>query len=404
MKKQTYIVIILGLLSAIGPFSIDMYLPAFPAIAKDLHSTISSVSLSLSTFFISISVGQLIYGPLLDKINRKTPLCIGLALYVFASLGCMWVTSVNVLIGLRLIQGLGGSAGLVTSRTIVRDLFSVSDSAKIFSRLMLLIGISPILAPLFGSYVTASMGWQYIFLVLSIISLSLLLAVYFIIPETKQAGAVPDGRSGKYLGILKEPQFYKYAISSAFSASCFYVYLANSPLVFMKVYGMSAAHYGLVFALLAAGLIGASQLNGLLLRRFQSLFILRRANLFRVATAFIFFLLSLFSILPLYALLVLVFIILSCQGFTGPNATALCLAPFKTQAGRASGLLGAMQMLTGGLSSVLVNLLNVHSALPLASIMFCFAFLSFAMLQIDFTGSKYKLLKERRFSLPFKNN
>jgi DHA1 family bicyclomycin/chloramphenicol resistance-like MFS transporter len=404
MKKQNYIIIILGLLSAIGPFSIDMYLPAFPTIANDLHTSVSGVSLSLSSFFIGISLGQLIYGPFLDTINRKTPLCAGLALYFFASLGCMWATSVNALIGLRLIQALGGSAGLVTSRTIVRDLFSVSDSAKIFSRLMLLIGISPIIAPLFGSYITATLGWQYIFLMLSILALSLLIAVYFFIPETKQQDAVRHGGSGKYLSILKEPQFYKYAISSSFSASCFYVYLANSPLVFMKVYGMSARHYGAVFAILAAGLIGASQLNGFLLRKSQSLIILKRANLFRLATAFIFFVLSLFGFPPLYVLLFLIFIILSCQGFTGPNATALCLAPFKSNAGRASALLGAMQMLTGGLSSVLVNLLNVHSALPLATIMLCFTIIGFASLQTDSIIRKFILLKENCFGLLFRNN
>jgi DHA1 family bicyclomycin/chloramphenicol resistance-like MFS transporter len=404
MKKQNYIVIILGLLSAIGPFSIDMYLPAFPAIARDLHTTVSSVSLSLSSFFIGISLGQLIYGPFLDKINRKTPLCVGIALYFFASMGCMWVTSVNVLIGLRLIQALGGSAGLVTSRTIVRDLFSVSDSAKVFSRLMLLVGISPILAPLFGSYVSAVLGWQYIFLVLSVLALSLLIAVYFFIPETKQQDAVHDSGSDKYLSILKEPQFLKYAISSSFSASCFYVYLANSPLVFMKVYGMSTPRYGAVFALLAAGLIVASQLNCFLLRKAQSLIILKRANLFRLVTALIFFLLSLIGFLPLYALLILIFIILSCQGFTGPNATALCLAPFRTNAGRASALLGAMQMLAGALSSMLVNLLNVHSALPLATIILCFAIMSFAILQTDSIFRKFNLLKENGFSFPFRNN
>ncbi|WP_259065754.1 multidrug effflux MFS transporter [Mucilaginibacter sp. X4EP1] len=404
MKKQNYIIIILGLLSAIGPFSIDMYLPAFPAIARNLHTSVSSVSLSLSSFFIGISLGQLIYGPLLDKINRKMPLCAGIALYFFASLGCLWVTSVNVLIGLRFLQALGGSAGLVTSRTIVRDLFSVSDSAKIFSRLMLLIGISPILAPLFGSYVSAVWGWQYIFLTLSVLALSLLIAVYFFIPETKPQDAVRGGGSGKYLGILKEQQFYKYAISSSFSASCFYVYLANSPLVFMKVYGMSAPHYGAVFALLAAGLIGASQLNGFLLRKFQSLMILKRANLFRLATALVFFLLSLSGFLPLYALLILIFIILSCQGFTGPNATALCLASFRTNAGRASALLGAMQMLAGALSSMLVNLLNIRSALPLATIMLCFSIMSFAILQTDLIFRKFNLFKENRFGLPFRNN
>jgi len=222
MKQKNYIIITLGLLAAIGPFSIDMYLPAFPAIAADLNTSVSSVSLSLSSFFIGISAGQFIYGPLLDKIGRKKPLYGGLVIYFTASLGCMFASSANALIALRLVQALGGCVGMVASRTMVRDLFSVSDSAKIFSQLMLVIGISPIVAPFFGSYITTAIGWQYIFLTLALLSAILLILAYRLLPESKPAeivtSAVPNQGINIYLSILKEPQFYKYAISGSCSA------------------------------------------------------------------------------------------------------------------------------------------------------------------------------------------
>ncbi|HEX7756735.1 MAG TPA: MFS transporter, partial [Niabella sp.] len=157
MRKQRFIrLLILGLLSAIGPFSIDMYLPGFPDIAKDLHTNISNVSLTLSGFFIGIAAGQLLYGPLLDKYGRKKPMCIGIILYILASFGCMFATSIEMLIALRFLQAIGGCVGMVGSRAVVRDLFDVTENAKIFSLLMLVVGISPIIAPTVGSYLSAA--------------------------------------------------------------------------------------------------------------------------------------------------------------------------------------------------------------------------------------------------------
>ena len=158
------------MLSAIGPFSIDMYLPGFPAIAADLHTTVAHVALSLSSFFIGISAGQFLYGPLLDRYGRKRPLYIGLSVYLLASIGCALCTSVDALIVLRLVQAIGGCAGMVAARAMVRDLFPVEENAKIFSLLMLVIGVSPIIAPTVGGYVTAAFGWHYIFIILTIMS------------------------------------------------------------------------------------------------------------------------------------------------------------------------------------------------------------------------------------------
>src|SRR3982751_5544618 len=180
-----YLILILGLLTAIGPFSIDMYLPAFPAIAKGLHTSIAEVMLSLSSFFIGISAGQLVYGPLLERFGRKKPLYGGLCIYLLASVGCAMATSVNALILFRLLQALGGCAGLVAARAIVRDLFGVKQNAKVFSMLMLVVAVSPIIAPTLGGYITALFGWRYVFIILIVVNLMILAGVYFLLPESK---------------------------------------------------------------------------------------------------------------------------------------------------------------------------------------------------------------------------
>ncbi len=171
-KKHKFLwILILGLLSAIGPFSIDMYLPGFPAIAKSLNTTVSHVSLSLSSFFIGICFGQFLYGPLLDRFGRKKPLYFGLSLYIIAAIGCALASSVNALIWLRLLQALGGCVGMVASRAMVRDLFPVEENAKVFSLLMLVVGVSPLIAPTLGGYITAEFGWDYVFGVLTVMVL-----------------------------------------------------------------------------------------------------------------------------------------------------------------------------------------------------------------------------------------
>src|SRR5260221_9146304 len=170
IKNRGAIIFTLGALSALGPFSIDMYLPGFPSIAADLHSTIPHVQLSLTSFFIGISVGQLIFGPMIDRFGRKKPLYFGLVLYLLASLGCMLAPSVDILIGLRFLQALGSCAGAVISRAMVRDIFPVHENAKVFSLLILVVAISPIVAPTAGGYISEAFGWQSIFFTLTIVS------------------------------------------------------------------------------------------------------------------------------------------------------------------------------------------------------------------------------------------
>lgn len=383
-KNKFFMIIILGMLSAIGPFSIDMYLPAFPAIAADLHTTVALVALSLSSFFIGISAGQLLYGPLLDRYGRKKPLYIGLSIYLLASVGCALATSADALIALRFVQAIGGCAGMVASRAMVRDLFPVEENAKIFSMLMLVIGVSPIIAPTLGGYVTAVFGWHYIFIILTIMSALILAAVYFTLPESRKpdlsVSLLPAPIIKGFLSVFKEPQFYTYSFTGAISAAGLYAYISGSPHVFMELYKVTEQQYGWIFAGIALGLITCSQLNSFLLRRFKSEQIIPVALFCQTLTGIILVLGTVFHLLGLYSTIFIILIFLSCQGFVFPNSSALSMAPFSRNAGSASALMGGIQLAVGAFTSGLVSFLTNGTALPMAGVMAACALLSFCVL------------------------
>lgn len=385
-RKKFLTILILGLLSAIGPFSIDMYLPGFPAIAKDLNTTVAHVSLSLSSFFIGISVGQLLYGPLLDRFGRKRPLYVGLFVYLLASAGCAFATSADALIGLRLLQALGGCVGMVASRAIVRDLFEVHENAKVFSLLMLVVGVSPIIAPTLGGYVTAAFGWQSVFIILTGFAVFILVAIRFMLPESRQPDPTyslkPNAILHNFYSVLRQPQFYTYAFAGAIASAGLYAYIAGSPYVFMEIFNVSERQYGWIFALIAIGLITSSQLNSLMLRRYSSEQIVRVALFCQSLTGLLLLGGSLFGLLGLYGTIFLCFLFLSCQGFTFPNTSALSLAPFSKTAGSASALLGGIQMGIGACTSATVSFLSNHTALPMSGVMAGCAIVSFTILLI----------------------
>jgi len=380
-RSKFFLILVLGMLSAIGPFSIDMYLPGFPAIAKDLNTTVAHVSLSLSSFFIGISAGQLLYGPLLDRYGRKKPLYAGLTAYLLTSVACIFITSADSLIVLRFFQALGGCAGMVASRALVRDLFPVEESAKVFSLLMLVIGVSPIIAPTLGGYITASIGWKYIFVALGIMAAFVLTAIYMWLPEGRKADTTlslkPTAIVTNFLSVLKEPQFYTYALTGSIASAGLYAYIAGSPYVFMEIFKVTEKQYGWIFALVAIGLIASSQLNSLLLRTYKSEQIIKVALFCQTITGIALFAASALGLLGVAGTILLICIFLCCQGFTFPNTSALSLAPFSRNAGSASALLGCIQMATGAATSALVSFLSNHTALPMTGTMACCAVVSF---------------------------
>ncbi|WP_069658651.1 multidrug effflux MFS transporter [Arcticibacter eurypsychrophilus] len=396
MKKtpRSLLILILGLLSALGPFSIDMYLPGFPTIAADLNTSVDHVSYSLSSFFIGVCIGQLICGPLLDRFGRKKPLYIGLIIYVFASLGCAVATSVEVLVWLRFLQALGGCVSMVAPGAIVRDSFPVKENAKVFSLLILILGVSPIIAPTVGSFVIAGLGWHAVFILLAVIAALLLVMVIFLLPESKQPdhsiSLRPRPILTSFMFVLKQPQFFTYAFSGAIAAAGLFAYLAGSPFVFMNIYKVTEQQYGWIFGLVAAGLIACSQLNNLVLRKYDSAQIIKVVLLFQSFIGLVLFSGSYLEWLNIYSIIGLIFLFLSCQGFSFPNSSALSLAPFTREAGTASALMGALQMGLGALASTLVGFINNGTTLPMTGVMASCALLGLIILSIGRKRVEYK--------------
>ena len=383
-RQRFFIIFTLGLLSALGPFSIDMYLPGFPAIAEDLNTTVSHVALSLSSYFIGVSIGQLFYGPLLDRFGRKIPLYFGLGIYLAASVWCVFVNNADTLIAARFVQAIGGCAGMVAARALVRDLFPVSENAKVFSLLMLVIAVSPIVAPTLGGYMTSIFGWHSIFIVLAIIALVNIVTVYTWLP----AGRAPDTTKSlmprpilkSFWEVFRVPQFYTYTFTGSFAASGLYAYIAGSPYIFMELYGVSEKQYGWIFGIIALGLISASQLNTVLLRKYSSEQIIKVTLICQVITGAMLFAGAYFHLLGLYSTIVLAFLFLSTQGFAFPNTSALSIAPFSKNAGSASALMGAIQLGIGATTTAIVSVLSNQSELPMAGVMFACASISLIIL------------------------
>jgi MFS transporter, DHA1 family, multidrug resistance protein len=372
-QNRTLLILILGLLSAIGPFSIDTYLSGFPNIASDLNVSIDEVSYTLSSFFIGISLGQLIYGPLLDRFGRKIPLVVGLVIYFLASIGCAISTTLEVLIAFRFLQALGGCVGMVAPRAIVRDSFPVEESAKIFSTLILILGVSPMIAPTVGSFMITTMGWQSVFWLQCVLGLFMFLGVVFVLKESKNAdesiSLKPKHIIPSFFNIFRNPHFYTYAIAGSMISGGLYAYISGSPFVFMELYHFTEQEYSWLFSLLAGGLILSSQLNNLALRKFSSAQIVNVVLTFQTIVGLLLFAASFFDVLNLFTTITLIFLFLCCQGFSFPNTSALSLVPFTKEAGSASALLGAIQMGIGSLSAALVGALSNGTSLPMTGVM-----------------------------------
>ena len=371
--KKSTLILILGALTALGPFSIDMYLPGFTAIAADLGTTVNKVSLSLSSYFIGISAGQLLYGPLLDRFGRKRPLYIGLSVYILASLGCALTTDIDAFIALRFIQAIGSCAATVASMTMVRDLFPVADSPKIFSLLMLVVGLSPMLAPTIGGYVIAGMGWHVVFVILMLMGVGILLASRFGLPKTRQPdhsiSLRPKPILSNFAMVMRNPQFYTYALSGGIAFSGLFTYVAGSPLLFMDIFDVSEKTYGWIFAFMSVSFIGSSQLNSVLLRQFQSQQLVYFALSLQAIISILFLIAAVNGWLDLYGTIAMLFLYLGCLGLSNPNTAGLSLAPFSQNAGSASALLGALQLGLGALASVAVGIFVKTTMVPIVIIM-----------------------------------
>jgi len=365
-------ILVLGALTAVGPFSIDMYLPGFPEIAKDLGVNIAQVGLSLTSYFIGISLGQLGYGPLLDKYGRRKPVIAGLSLYILAAIGCGLAPSLHWLIAMRFVLAVGACVGIVASRAIVRDLFPLNEVARIFSTLMLVLGVSPIFAPSIGAFVAESFSWRYVFVVLAVIAALILALVVRFLPEShpgnRSISLHPVRLMERYLGVLKDPTFFAYGMASAAASAGLFAYISDSPFVFMNLFGLSQREFGLLFSLSACGVIGATQVNRFWLRKKTSREISIKAVIAQSAVAALFMCMVVFGAPPV-ALYVFLFLYLFTLGSLSPNTTAIAIEPFASHAGSASALLGSTQMAAGAFGSLLVSFFHNGTALPIAAVL-----------------------------------
>ncbi|MEL1252158.1 multidrug effflux MFS transporter [Flavobacterium sp. DGU38] len=394
-KKYIKLILILGSLTALGPFSIDMYLPGFSGIAEDLNTTVAKVSMSLSSYFIGISAGQLLYGPLLDRFGRKKPLFIGLLVYILASLGCVYVADIDTFIVLRFIQAIGSCAATVASVAMVRDLFPVKDIPKVFSLLMLVLGLSPMLAPTIGGYVTADYGWHMVFLILMCMGILILAASQLGLPNTYKPDTSislkPKPIISNFLKIIKEPQFYTYAFTGSIAFSGLFSYVAASPIIFMDIYHVDAKTYGWIFAFLSVSFIGSSQLNSVLLKKFSSEQMIFGALISQSIISIVFLILSLNNLLGLYETIGMLFLFLGCLGISNPNTAGLTIAPFVKNAGSASALMGAIQLGIGAFISFMIGVFVKDSVVPMVAIMTMTTIFAFIILNIGKRFIKQKI-------------
>lgn len=367
-KKNSFLILLtLGLLTALAPFSIDMYLPAFPDIAKGLGVSIETIQLSLASYFVGLSVGQLLAGPLSDRFGRKPPLLGGLLLYTLVSVACSFAATAYWLISLRFFQALGGCVGVVVSRAIVSDLYPVKERAGIFSTLMLVMGVAPIVAPSLGSFLSASLGWQSVFIALSIVGI-LAIAGTLYLPETKGNDFSISIRPGlllkSYLSILRNQKFLVYSFCGGLGNAAMFAYISGSPFVYMELFGLTEIQYGWAFGINALGLITGGQVNRKLLRYYSSARILTIVVYIQLITGLLLWFGAWMGYSALF-ILPLVFVFVSSLGYVLPNTTALAMAPFIRDSGTASAVLGFLQYVIAAGSAALVSGLHNGTAIPM---------------------------------------
>jgi DHA1 family bicyclomycin/chloramphenicol resistance-like MFS transporter len=363
------LVLTLGALTAIGPLSIDMYLPALPRLTHDLSAGASLVQLTLTACLVGLAVGQVVAGPVSDMWGRRGPLLIGVALYAVASLLCAVAPAVPILIGLRLVQGAAGAAGIVIARAVVRDLYDGPAAARFFSLLMLVNGVAPIAAPVIGGQLLRVTSWRGVFVLIAVIGALMVLAAYAGLHETLP----PDGRRTgglgstlrTFAGLCADRVFLGYALAGGLAFAAMFAYISGSPFVVQDIYGLSPQAYSLIFAVNALGIVAAGQVSGRLAGR-VSLRALLAAGLAMSLAGGVLLAVAIGAGLGLPGVLPALFLVVAAIGLIMPNSTALALTGRPPAiAGSASALLGLAQFVIGGVAAPLVGMAGSHTAVPM---------------------------------------
>lgn len=375
--------LLLGGLTALGPLSIDLYLPALPAIGAEFTVDTAAVELSLSSFFAGFAIGQLVAGPIVDRLGRVRPLQVALAIYVLASLGCALAPSNELLIACRFLQALGGATAVVVPRAIVRDLRSGNAAVHMLSRLMLVMGVAPIVAPLLGGWILHAFGWRAIFVALAGFgALALVASTLALRSRVTPRPQGPLRMAAQIAALAREPDFRTYALCGAFTSAGMFAYISGSSFVFIEVHHVDPRHYGWFFGANALGLIAASQLNRLLVGRFSSEQVLRGAMTLATAAALTVLAVVWTDTGGLWGVAGALFVFVSTLGVVAPNATAMALERHGERAGLASAVLGSLQFVVAATASWAVSALHDDTATPMAAVIAgasCLALLCFAL-------------------------
>ena len=368
-RQQNIILLVLGTMIAIGPLSIDMYLPSFENIATDFQTTKAQVGVSLTSYFIGIAFGQLAYGPIMDKFGRKVPLLVGLVIYILSSLSCFYSPDIMWLIISRFFLAIGASAGMVAAKAVVRDIFPPEEVARAISFLMLIMGSAPIIAPTLGSFVIVHFSWQMIFMFLAFFAGLMFVSVLFFLPESITPDKTVELKIKqvvfKYKGIMQDKIFLSFSLAGSLTIGAMFAYISNAPILFMDRFHFTETQFGWMFGLNASGLIIGSQLNRLVLKRFSTFNLTLKISYLLLVLGVILFLNALFFS-SFYITVISLFLILFLLGFQNPNTTALSLYPFTKRAGRASALVGCLKMCLGAVTSFIISLYTGISLVPMA--------------------------------------
>lgn len=368
------LVLLLGALTAFAPMSIDMYLSSLPEIGHNLSARPDQTQATLAAFFAGMAIGQFVYGPLSDRLGRRGPLLTGIGVYIIASLACALAPNIHALIGARFVQALGGCAGAVVARAVVRDRFGHTDTARVLSLMMLIMGLAPVLAPQLGGVIQAFAGWRVVFWVQVIFGLAVGAWVLASLKESRSAETLAQARSENplkaYVALLGLRRLVGYALAGALNGAVLFTYISGAPDLVMGTYGHTPLVFNLIFAFNAVGIIGASQVNRMLLRRNLPDEVLSKASIASIVAAFLLTLAAWTGWGGQWTVLPLLFASLSLYGLMGGNTMAGALSVDPRRAGSISALMGSASFGAGALASWAGGLLHDGTARPVAVVMF----------------------------------
>lgn len=367
------LVFLLGALTAFAPMSIDMYLPSLPSIGADLNASAAQTQGTVAAFFAGMAIGQFFYGPASDRFGRRGPILVGVVIYIAASVACALSTSGDMLIAARFVQALGGCAGGVVARAVVRDRFNHTETARMLSLLTLIMGLAPILAPMLGGLLLTVGGWRLNFWVLALFGLGCGAATLLWLKESRSdetaAQAASESPLRAYLALLRQPRLVGYALAGALNGATLFTYISASPELLIGTYGISPQHFGWVFGLNAAAVIGASQVNRYLLRRATPDEVLSRASIAAVIASIALALAALTGIGERWTILPLLFLLLASYGFMQGNTMAGALNVDVRRAGSVSALMGGASFGVGALAATLSGAFHDGTPRPMAIVM-----------------------------------